>query len=200
MIYETFYILNSILNGLIRTHKWPVPKVSGFIAKLVRASHRYREVTGSNPVKVLSFSGFYTQLLKLRSYNYDDHSLHEGTCWKSSNERRGGGSLRITTLKHTIKMFNDAYYKWTAIIYYSCILPKDVLSGAVLWSRLLFGSHWTHKQCNENVHWSMDTPEVTELCFLLRVSATWKGTKLITRNQDIKSGHSDFAVGSQKSF
>ena len=41
--------------------------VSGFIAQLVRASHRHREVTGSNPVEVLTFSGFYTQLLKLRS-------------------------------------------------------------------------------------------------------------------------------------
>ena len=30
----------------------------------VRASHRYREITGSNPVEVLSFSGFYTKLLK----------------------------------------------------------------------------------------------------------------------------------------
>ena len=40
--------------------------ISGFIAQLVRASHRYREVTGSNPVEVLTFSGFYTQLLKLR--------------------------------------------------------------------------------------------------------------------------------------
>ena len=28
-------------------------------------SHRYREVTGSNPVEVLTFSGFYTQLLKI---------------------------------------------------------------------------------------------------------------------------------------
>ena len=46
----------------------------------------------------------------------------------------------------------------------------------------------------------MDTPEATELCFLLRVSTTWKGTKLITRNQDIKSGQSDYAVGIQKSF
>ena len=36
------------------------------VAPLVRASHRYREVTGSNPVEVLTFSGFYTQLLKLR--------------------------------------------------------------------------------------------------------------------------------------
>ena len=42
-------------------------KLSGFIAQLVRASHRYREVTGSNPVEVLTLSGFYTQLLKLPS-------------------------------------------------------------------------------------------------------------------------------------
>ena len=34
-----------------------------FIAQLVRASHRYHEVTGSNPVEVLTFSGFFTQLL-----------------------------------------------------------------------------------------------------------------------------------------
>ena len=44
------------------THKWPTPNVSGFIALLVRASHRNREVTGSNPVEVLNFSGFSTQL------------------------------------------------------------------------------------------------------------------------------------------
>ena len=36
--------------------------VSGFIVQLVRASHRYREVTGSNPVEVLTFSGFSMQL------------------------------------------------------------------------------------------------------------------------------------------
>ena len=39
------YHFTSILHGLIITHKWPVPNVSGFIAQLVRASHRYREVT-----------------------------------------------------------------------------------------------------------------------------------------------------------
>ena len=32
-----------------------------------RGSHRYREVTGSNPVKVLNFSGFSTHFLRLRS-------------------------------------------------------------------------------------------------------------------------------------
>ena len=53
--------------GNIGTHKWPAPNVSGFIAQLVRASHRYREVTGSNPIEVLNFSGFFTQLQKLRS-------------------------------------------------------------------------------------------------------------------------------------
>ena len=36
--------------------------VSGFKAQSVRASHRYREVTGSNPVEVPDCSGFCTQL------------------------------------------------------------------------------------------------------------------------------------------
>ena len=39
--------------------------VSGFIAQLVRASQRNREVTGSNPVEVLNFSGFSTQIAKI---------------------------------------------------------------------------------------------------------------------------------------
>ena len=34
---------------------WRAPNVSAFIAQLVRASHRHREVTGSNPVEVLNF-------------------------------------------------------------------------------------------------------------------------------------------------
>ena len=55
----------SILHGLIITHKWPAANISGFIAQLVRASNQYREVMGSNPVEVLTFSGFYTQLLKI---------------------------------------------------------------------------------------------------------------------------------------
>ena len=59
-IYIT-YILH--FHGNIWTYNWPAPNVSGFIAQLVRASHRYREVTGSNPVEVLNFfSGFFTQL------------------------------------------------------------------------------------------------------------------------------------------
>ena len=37
-----------------------------------RASHRYRQVTGSNPIEVLNFyfSGFFTQLHKLRSLRW----------------------------------------------------------------------------------------------------------------------------------
>ena len=63
--YMKYFIYNFTLipHGLIRTHTWPVTKVSGFIAQLVRASHRNSEVTGSNPVEILNFSGFYTQLL-----------------------------------------------------------------------------------------------------------------------------------------
>ena len=41
-----------------QTHKWPTPNVSRLIAQLAEASHRYREVTGLNPVKVLNFQAF----------------------------------------------------------------------------------------------------------------------------------------------
>ena len=37
----------------------------GFIARLVRASHRHCEVTGSNRVQVLNFSGFFSQFAKI---------------------------------------------------------------------------------------------------------------------------------------
>ena len=53
----------------------PASNVNGFIAQLVRASHRYREVTGSNPVEVLTFSGNYLNCV----YNCDDHSLLENS-------------------------------------------------------------------------------------------------------------------------
>ena len=55
-----FFIYNFtfIPHGLLRTHKWPAPNVSGFIPHLVRASHHYCKVTGSNPVEVLTFPGF----------------------------------------------------------------------------------------------------------------------------------------------
>ena len=52
-IYRTAGVKSSKL----WTHKWPALNVSGFIAQLLRASHLYREVTGSNPV--LTLSGFY---------------------------------------------------------------------------------------------------------------------------------------------
>ena len=44
----------------------------GSHSHLVRALHQYREVTGSNLVGVLTFSGFSTQLLKCVQ-NCDDH-------------------------------------------------------------------------------------------------------------------------------
>ena len=51
----------TVVSHLKCAHSISPAKVSGFIAQLVRASNRYREVTGSNPVEVLTFSGFYTQ-------------------------------------------------------------------------------------------------------------------------------------------
>ena len=61
----------------IKQIMWRAPNVSGLTAQLVRASHRYREVTGSNPVEFLTFSGFYTQLLN--DHNCEDHSLLDFT-------------------------------------------------------------------------------------------------------------------------
>mgnify|MGYP000444687548 CR=1 FL=1 len=48
--------------------------VSCFIAQLVRASHQYREVMGSNPVEVLTFSAFLRNCLNC-VHNCDDHTL-----------------------------------------------------------------------------------------------------------------------------
>ena len=69
------YHFTSILHGLIRTHKWPAPNVSGFIAQLVRASHRYRKVTGSNLVEVLTFSEASIRNCLNCVHNCDDHGL-----------------------------------------------------------------------------------------------------------------------------
>ena len=40
-------------HGKLWTQNLPAPNVSGFIAQLVRASHRYHEVAGTNAVEVL---------------------------------------------------------------------------------------------------------------------------------------------------
>ena len=64
MIYEMD--LYELRPEKFRTSTGPAPNVGGFIAQVVRASYRYREVTGSNPVEVLNFSDFFTQLRKLR--------------------------------------------------------------------------------------------------------------------------------------
>ena len=58
-------ISHSFLAGSLEpTNDWlpTSDEVSGFIAQSVRASHQHREVTGSNPVEILNFSGFYMQL------------------------------------------------------------------------------------------------------------------------------------------
>ena len=58
-LYEIYHIRFSnhihLFHGNIWTHNWPAPNISGFIAQLVRASHQYREVTGSNLVEVPNF-------------------------------------------------------------------------------------------------------------------------------------------------
>ena len=75
--YMKYFIYNFTFNpyGLHTTHKWPPPNVSAFIAQLVGVSHRYHEVTGSNPVEVLTFSGFYICNCMNCFHNCEDHRL-----------------------------------------------------------------------------------------------------------------------------
>ena len=78
MIYFIYIILTHLSHGNIWTHNWPAPNVSGFIAQLVRASHRCCEITGSNPVEVLNF--FQASLCSCINcvHNCEDHpSLDE---------------------------------------------------------------------------------------------------------------------------
>ena len=49
--------------------------VSGFIAQLVTASHRYRKVTGLNLVEILKCPGLYIRSCINCVHNYEDHSL-----------------------------------------------------------------------------------------------------------------------------
>ena len=56
MIHFIYHYVHWFIHlGNIWTHKWPAANISGFIAQLVRMSHLYHEVTGSNPVEVLTF-------------------------------------------------------------------------------------------------------------------------------------------------
>ena len=69
LVHDSFHIHHSHSSFWLE-HMNPqltCPNVSGFIAQLVRASHRYREVTGSNPVEVLNF------FIKC-VHNCEDHS------------------------------------------------------------------------------------------------------------------------------
>ena len=112
----------SFTGNYIWTHDWPTPKISSFIAFLVMASHRYREVTGSNPVEVLifSFSGFLcmqlhklhckrlqsdvpaylSNLLKLNSNIYSRQNRYCNfnlTSPRYNRQTKGGRTFTITT-------------------------------------------------------------------------------------------------------
>ena len=70
-IYRTADVKSSKL----WTHKGPALNISGFIAQLLRASHLYRKVTGSNPRWSPDFFRPLYPLLHNCVHNYEDHSL-----------------------------------------------------------------------------------------------------------------------------
>ena len=68
MIYFIYVYHIHLFHGNIWAHNCPAPNISGFMAQMVRSMHRYREVTGSNPVEVRNlFFRLITQLHSLRS-------------------------------------------------------------------------------------------------------------------------------------
>lgn len=76
IILSFFSLIHSSLTGTFEpTNDQLLLNISSFIAQLVRASHQYQQVTGSNPVQVLNFSGFSVQLLKIIA-SLDDEFSH----------------------------------------------------------------------------------------------------------------------------
>ena len=70
------YDFTFIPHGLIRTHKLPARNVNGFIAQLVRASHRFREVMhGFKPRSSPDFFQASIRNCLNCVYNCEDHSL-----------------------------------------------------------------------------------------------------------------------------
>ena len=62
MIYFIYIYHIHLFHGKIWTHNWPTPNISGFLAQLVRASHRYQ-----TPLMSWIFFRLLTQLHKLCS-------------------------------------------------------------------------------------------------------------------------------------
>ena len=65
---EILHLLIQKTLNYIKANQVLTKEKTGVPVGMVRASHRDREVTGSNPVDDLNFSGFHTQLQILRSY------------------------------------------------------------------------------------------------------------------------------------
>ena len=107
MIYFICIIHLHIFHGNIWTQNWPAPNVSGFIAQLVRASHRYREVTGSSPVEVLNFFQ-----ASLRNCKNCDHNRRKTTRSRVENQQQtrptydGGASFRFVNGRCHLENFS----------------------------------------------------------------------------------------------
>ena len=97
----------------------------GSHSHLVRALHQYREVTGSNPVGVLTFSGFSTQLLKCVQ-NCDDHSLLD---FKSALQY-----MKYSIYRFTLYAFCFFVFFYTAL---PCFIHVDMVAVFVFLKLLL---------------------------------------------------------------
>ena len=102
---------------------FPAPNDRRFIAQLVRASQHYCEVTGSNLVEVLNFTGFYIRNCITCVHNWEDHSLLD---FKSTVQYMKYFIYNFTFIPHRL----PSTHKWPA--------PK--VTGFI--AQLLRASHW----------------------------------------------------------
>ena len=103
----------------------PAPNISGFIAQLVRASHRYREVTGSNTDEVGKFfSGFLRNCNCINCvHNSEDHSSLDFMIYFIYIYHNVSSVCKASLLFLTTDLFIECYYVFLYL--YICCKWKE---------------------------------------------------------------------------
>ena len=112
-------------NFLSWTHNSPAPNISGFIAQLVRASHRYREVMGSNTDEVGKFfSGFLRNCNCINCvHNSEDHSSLDFMIYFIYIYHNVSSVCKASLLFLTTDLFIECYYVFLYL--YICCKWKE---------------------------------------------------------------------------
>ena len=134
---------------------WTRDHVSGFIAQLVRASHRYREVTVQTPLKSWLFQASLRSCLNC-VHNCDDHGLPD---FKSTVQYMKHFIYHFTLLLLLLLLLllNKANFDGKQV---NCLLSQPIES------RPLRGSEVTVWKPNESIP-CQESPHLSAVCILV---------------------------------